>query len=43
MVDFEILDLEEGSGTNSSRCLVGKVIHEKSIKSPIVANILMVA
>ncbi|KAH7834156.1 hypothetical protein Vadar_013244 [Vaccinium darrowii] len=46
MENFETLDLEEGfgdSGVNSSRCLVGKVVHGKAIKAPVFANILNVA
>ncbi|KAH7852692.1 hypothetical protein Vadar_028014 [Vaccinium darrowii] len=46
MADLEILDLEEGSGdseSTSSRCLVGKVMVEKSIKALILANILSAA
>lgn len=46
MADFGILDLEEGtgySGVSSSVCLVGKVMHGKSIKASVVDNILKAA
>ncbi|KAH7863670.1 hypothetical protein Vadar_020526 [Vaccinium darrowii] len=46
MADLGILDLEEGfgdSGTNSSRCLVGKVFQGKNLKAPILSDILKVA
>ncbi|KAH7865785.1 hypothetical protein Vadar_011170 [Vaccinium darrowii] len=46
MADFENLDLEKGSGVseaNNSVCLVGKVIHGKNIRAPVLLNILKVA
>ncbi|KAH7855032.1 hypothetical protein Vadar_020421 [Vaccinium darrowii] len=46
MADLEFLDLDEGSGDsslNSSVCLVGKILHGRTIKAHILANILSVA
>ncbi|KAH7841892.1 hypothetical protein Vadar_008609 [Vaccinium darrowii] len=43
MADFGVLDLEKGSSdteVNNSRCLVGKVVHDKNLRAPILANIL---
>ncbi|KAH7835689.1 hypothetical protein Vadar_028793 [Vaccinium darrowii] len=46
MADFEVLDLEEGSGdsgVNNSSCLVGKVFQGKNLKAPRLVDILKVA
>lgn len=46
MAEIEILDLEEGSGETgeiSNRCLVGKVLHSKSLSATVITNILAAA
>ncbi|KAF7146318.1 hypothetical protein RHSIM_Rhsim04G0150700 [Rhododendron simsii] len=46
MAEFEILDLEEGSGetgVSNSQCLVGKVIQSKVLNATIITNILAAA